>query len=131
MHKATYHHIMSFYHALMIYFNRLIKQIPAENLQNQVKKTLQHLNAIQKLIDDKEANIIPLFWQGFIAGCEAIEPDLQLAFKQWGADIAKYLGSYWGARQIMMEVWRRKRANEIKDDWISVIHDWEMNLMLA
>ena len=30
----------------------------------------------------------------------------------------------------MMEVWR-KRANEIKDDWISVIHDWEMNLMLA
>ena len=131
MHKATYHHIMSFYHGLVIYFNRLIKQISAINLQNHVRKTLQHLNAIQKLIDDKEANIIPLFWQGFIAGCEAISLDLQLAFKQWGADIAKYLGSYWGARQIMMEVWRRKRANEVRDDWISVIHDWEMNLMLA
>ena len=95
MHKATYHHIMSFYHALMIYFNRLIKQIPAENLQNQVKN-ITTFKCYTKLIDDKEANIIPLFWQGFIAGCEAIEPDLQLAFKQWGADIAKYLGSYWG-----------------------------------
>lgn len=38
MHKATYHHIMSFYHALMIYFNRLIKQIPAEIYKIKLKK---------------------------------------------------------------------------------------------
>lgn len=130
MHEATYHHIMSFYHALTIYFDRLIKTIPPERLQPKVEKTLEHLNSIQNLIAKDEAAIIPLFWQGFIAGCEATTPELQMGFKKWGADIAQYLGSYWGARQIMLEVWRRKRMNEVRDDWVSVISDWEMNLML-
>jgi arginine metabolism regulation protein II len=130
MHEATYHHILSFYHALCIYFNRLIKEISPSKLQTKVAKTLNHLNAIQKLIARKEADIIPLFWQGFIAGCEAKSLNLQMGFKKWGADIAQYLGSYWGARQIMLEVWRRKRMNEARDDWVSVIQDWEMNLML-
>ncbi|KAG7661989.1 ARG81 [[Candida] subhashii] len=130
MHEATYHHIMSFYHALVIYFARLIKEMPPDKLQTKVAKTLNHLNSIQKLIAKDEASMIPLFWQGFIAGCEAISINLQMGFKKWGADIAQYLGSYWGARQIMLEVWRRKRMNEPRDDWVSVVQDWEMNLML-
>lgn len=130
MHEATYHHILSFYYALTIYFNRLIKSVHPEEVQTKVEKTLHHLNAIQRLIAKDEAAIIPLFWQGFIAGCEATSNDLQMGFKKWGADIAQYLGSYWGARQIMLEVWRRKRMNEPRDDWVSVIRDWEMNLML-
>lgn len=130
MHETTYHHTYSFYHALMIYFNRLIKEIPPERLQIKVARTLKHLNAIQRLILEGDAAIIPLFWQGFIAGCEATLEELQQGFKSWGADIAQYLGSYWGARQIMLEVWRRKRMNEARDDWVSVIRDWEMNLML-
>ncbi|CAH2351727.1 arginine metabolism regulation protein II [[Candida] railenensis] len=130
MHEATYHHIMSFYHALNIYFNKLILEKPGSELQQGVEKTLEHLNAIQILISKDEAVIIPLFWQGFIAGCEAISQELQMGYKKWGADISQYLGSYWGARQIMLEVWRRKRMNEEKDDWVSVIQDWEMNLML-
>lgn len=130
MHEATYHHILSFYHALTIYFNRLIREIAATEVQDKVEITLHHLNSIQKLIAKGEASMIPLFWQGFIAGCEALSLNLQMGFKKWGADIALYLGSYWGARQIMLEVWRRKRMKETRDDWVSVIQDWEMNLML-
>lgn len=130
MHEATYHHIMSFYHALTIYFNRLIKDTPPHEIQDKVAETLEHLDLIQRLIAKDEAHIIPLFWQGFIAGCEAVSLNLQMGFKKWGADIAQYLGSYWGARQIMLEVWRRKKMKEANDDWVSVILDWEMNLML-
>lgn len=130
MHEATYHHIMSFYHALTIYFNRLIRDTPPHEIQDKVAQTLEHLNLIQQLIAKDEAHIIPLFWQGFIAGCEAVSLNLQMGFKKWGADIAQYLGSYWGARQIMLEVWRRKKMKEARDDWVSVIQDWEMNLML-
>ncbi|QFZ29767.1 putative arginine metabolism regulation II [Clavispora lusitaniae] len=130
MHEATYLHIMSFYHALVIYFRRLIQQVPPSEIQDKVRQTLEHLNSLQKLIAADEAHIIPLFWQGFIAGCEATSEELQAGFKQWGADIAQYLGSYWGARQIMLEVWRRKRLHEAGADWVSVIRDWEMNLML-
>lgn len=130
MYEVTYHHIMSFYHALRIYFSRLIRGVKPADIQGRVEDTLGHLNAIQRLIATGEASIIPLFWQGFIAGCEALTPALQMGFKQWGADIAQYLGSYWGARQIMLEVWRRKKLRESRDDWVSVIQDWEMNLML-
>lgn len=130
IHEATYHHILSFYHALTIYFDRLISNIEPEVLQVAVEKTLYHLNSIQKLIAKNEAAIVPLFWQGFIAGCEATKPELQQGFKKWGADIALYLGSYWGARQIMLEVWRRKGFGDDRSDWVSVIRDWEMNLML-
>lgn len=130
MHEATYHHILSFYHALTIYFDRLIRDIAATEVQHKVEITLHHLNSIQKLIAEGQASMIPLFWQGFIAGCEALSLQLQMGFKKWGADIALYLGSYWGARQIMLEVWRRKRMKESRDDWVSVIQDWEMNLML-
>lgn len=130
MHEATYHHIMSFFHALCIYFSRHIKETPPAEIQDKVAQTLEHLEHIQKLIAKDEAHIIPLFWQGFIAGCEAVTVELQLGFKKWGADIAQYLGSYWGARQIMLEVWRRKKMAESRDDWVSVISDWEMNLML-
>lgn len=130
MHEATYHHIMSFYHALTIYFSRFLQEVPPEELQDMVGTTLNHLNLIQRLIANDEAHMIPLFWQGFIAGCEATTLNLQVGFKKWGADIAQYLGSYWGARQIMLEVWRRKKMKEPRDDWVSVIQDWEMNLML-
>lgn len=130
MHEVTYHHIMSFYHALRIYFSRLVKGVKPAEIQDHVEKTLNHLNAIQSLIKKGDASIIPLFWQGFMAGCEALTPELQMGFKKWGADIAQYLGSYWGARQIMLEVWRRKKVKETRDDWVSVIKDWEMNLML-
>lgn len=130
MHEVTFHHIMSFYHALTIYYERLIGETPPEELQDKVGQTLDHLNLIQRLISKDEAHIIPLFWQGFIAGCEAVTLNLQMGFKRWGADIAQYLGSYWGARQIMLEVWRRKKLQEARADWVSVIQDWEMNLML-
>lgn len=130
MHKATYHHIMSFYHALIIYFHRLINETPPLMLQSHVEDTLKHLNAIQLLMDNNQAKIIPLFWQGFVAGCEAVSEELQLSFKKWGSHIAQFLGSYWGARQIMYEVWRRRSAREPWDNWLSVIRDWNMNLML-
>lgn len=130
MHEATYHHIMSFYHALCIYYSRFIREVAPEKLQQKVATTLEHLNSIQGLIANDEAHIIPLFWQGFIAGCEATTLNLQMGFKKWGADIAQYLGSYWGARQIMLEVWRRKKSEEARDNWVYVIQDWEMNLML-
>lgn len=130
MHEATFHHVMSFYNALCIYFHRLIEEIPPEKLQDKVETTLEHLNKIQRLIAEDKASMIPLFWQGFIAGCEATSLNLQMGFKKWCADIALYLGNYWGARQIMLEVWRRKKFKEARDDWPSVVLDWEMNLML-
>ena len=57
---------------------------------------------------------------------------LQNRFKDWAASLSKTgMGSYWGARQIMFEVWRRRELKQDNDNWFSVHRDWEMNIMLS
>lgn len=133
-HEGIYHHVMSFYHALIIYFYRFIEDVNPMYLLERVEKVLYHLNKIQEILENnKETSyIIPLFWQGFIAGSEAMTLYLQNGFNKWGQDIAKTgIGTYWNARQIMLEIWRRKNHNVKNNSWVDVLRDWKTNVMLT
>jgi len=99
-----------------------------------IEKVLYHLNKIQEILENnKETSyIIPLFWQGFIAGSEAMTLYLQNGFNKWGQDIAQTgIGTYWNARQIMLEIWRRKNHNVKNNSWVDVLRDWKTNVMLT
>lgn len=133
-HEGIYHHVMSFYHALVIYFYRFIENVNPMYLLERIEKVLHHLNKIQEILENnKETSyIIPLFWQGFIAGSEAMTLFLQNGFNKWGQDIAQTgIGTYWNARQIMLEIWRRKNHNVKNNSWVDVLHDWKTNVMLT
>ncbi|CDK28715.1 unnamed protein product [Kuraishia capsulata CBS 1993] len=131
--EGIYHHVMSFYHGLAVYFYRGVRNMNPLYLQERVEKVLNHLNEIQSIVEKNEGTfIIPLFWQGFVAGSEAMTVFLQKGFNLWGQNISKTgIGSYWVARQIMLEVWRRKNSNAKKHTWADVIHDWGTNVMLT
>lgn len=130
--EGVYHHTMSFYYSLIIYYFTMARDLNNQLLQSYVEKVLSHLNQLSDLIDHKNVKIVPLIWQGFIAGCSSVDSNLQLSFKKWAAKLASSgMGSYWGARQIMFEVWRRRMNGEENDNWCSVYKDWEMNLMLS
>ncbi|ODQ44321.1 hypothetical protein PICMEDRAFT_46504 [Pichia membranifaciens NRRL Y-2026] len=133
-HEGIYHHVMSFYHALIIYFYRFIEDVNPMYLLERIEKVLHHLNKIQDILENnKETSyIIPLFWQGFIAGSEAMTLYLQNGFNKWGQDIAQTgIGTYWNARQIMLEIWRRKNHNVKNNSWVDVLRDWKTNVMLT
>lgn len=133
-HEGIYHHVMSFYHALVIYFYRFIENVNPMYLLQRIEQVLYHLNKIQEILENnKETSyIIPLFWQGFIAGSEAMTLYLQNGFNKWGQDIAQTgIGTYWNARQIMLEIWRRKNHNVKNNSWPDVLHDWKTNVMLT
>lgn len=133
-HEGIYHHVMSFYHALVIYFYRFIENVNPMYLLERIEKVLYHLNKIQEILENnKETSyIIPLFWQGFIAGSEAMTLYLQNGFNKWGQDIAQTgIGTYWNARQIMLEIWRRKNHNVKNNSWVDVLRDWKTNVMLT
>jgi arginine metabolism regulation protein II len=133
-HEGIYHHVMSFYHALIIYFYRFIENVNPMYLLERIEKVLLHLNKIQEILENnKETSyIIPLFWQGFIAGSEAMTLFLQNGFNKWGQDIAQTgIGTYWNARQIMLEIWRRKNHNVKNNSWVDVLRDWKTNVMLT
>ncbi|TID23832.1 hypothetical protein CANINC_003124 [Pichia inconspicua] len=133
-HEGIYHHVMSFYHALVIYFYRFIENVNPMYLLKRIEQVLYHLNKIQDILEkNKETSyIIPLFWQGFIAGSEAMTLYLQNGFNKWGQDIAQTgIGTYWNARQIMLEIWRRKNHNVKNSSWPDVLRDWKTNVMLT
>lgn len=133
-HEGIYHHVMSFYHALVIYFYRFIENVNPMYLLKRIEQVLYHLNKIQEILENnKETSyIIPLFWQGFIAGSEAMTLYLQNGFNKWGQDIAQTgIGTYWNARQIMLEIWRRKNHNVKNNSWPDVLRDWKTNVMLT
>ncbi|ODV83425.1 hypothetical protein CANARDRAFT_181313, partial [[Candida] arabinofermentans NRRL YB-2248] len=132
--EGIYHHVMSFYHALIIYFYRFVEDVNPMYLQERVEKVLHHLNEIQNIVENNKdtSYIIPLFWQGFIAGSEAMTLFLQNGFNLWGQHIAQTgIGTYWNARQIMLEIWRRKNHNAKRSSWVDVLHDWKTNVMLT
>ncbi|SCU86204.1 LADA_0D12992g1_1 [Lachancea dasiensis] len=130
--EGVYHHSMSFYHSLIIYYQTMVRSTNHEEVQVNVLEVLVHLNTLTDLIQHKGIKIVPLIWQGFMAGCAAISTNLQIQFKEWAAKHARSgIGSYWGARQIMFEVWRRRLNGENCDNWFDVYKDWEMNLMLS
>lgn len=130
--EGVYHHTMSFYHGLIIYFYTVVKNQSYDYVRKHVIVVLENLNQLSDLIENKGVKIVPLIWQGFMAGCACADTELQLGFKEWAAKLCKSgMGSYWGARQIMFEVWRRRLNREENDDWFSVYKDWEMNLMLS
>lgn len=130
--EGVYHHTMSFYYSLILYYFTMARDLNNRLLQSYVEKVLNHLTTLTGLIEDKNVKIVPLIWQGFIAGCASVDQSLQLQFKNWAAKLANSgMGSYWGARQIMFEVWRRRLNGEEHDNWFDVYKDWEMNLMLS
>ncbi|CCH41954.1 Arginine metabolism regulation protein II [Wickerhamomyces ciferrii] len=131
-HEGIYHHCMSFYNSLIIYYFTMVRDLSHVLLQKYSERCIEHLESLQKLMDQGKIKMIPLFWQGFIGGCSAISPELQNRFKEWAASLSKTgVGSYWGARQIMFEVWRRRDTKQENDSWFSVHKDWEMNIMLS
>lgn len=130
--EALYHHTMSFYFSLIIYYFTMARSLNCQFLQNYVAKVLDHLNAMEELVDQKKVKIVPLIWQGFMAGCACTDENRQQEFRRWAAKLAESgVGSYWGARQVMLEVWRRRKEDEPGDNWYSIYKDWEMNLMLS
>ncbi|KAH3903665.1 Arg81p SCDLUD_001313 [Saccharomycodes ludwigii] len=131
--EGAYHHTMSFYYSLIIYYFNMLREINNELLRGYVEKVLYHLERMADLVENKNVKILPLIWQAFIAGCSAIDQTTQQKYRIWMSKLGSGcwgMGSYWGARQIMFEVWRRREIGESNDDWYSVYKDWEMNLML-
>lgn len=134
--EGIYHHTMSFYYGLCVYYYNFIKNQDYESLNVEVWKVIYHLQQIEFLKDSSAGKegikLIPLIWQGFIAGCLCSDPEVQSEFKTWFDTVSLTgAGSYRGAIQIMFEVWRRRDNNELGDDWLSVSRDWEMNIMLT
>ncbi|CCF60824.1 hypothetical protein KAFR_0L02130 [Kazachstania africana CBS 2517] len=129
--EGIYHHTMSFYNGLLIYYFSLVRHLTDESLQPYVVRVLSHLKSLNEITEEKALIISTSVWQGFIAGCSCISPEVQNDFKDWATRLGSSgIGSYWGLRQIMYEVWRRKQNGKEGATWFSLQKEMKIILLL-
>jgi arginine metabolism regulation protein II len=132
LHAGVFHHIMSRYNSLLIYYFKIIRNYSDIHLQSYCESTYRHLERMMELRQSHNVPLLTCSWSAFIAGCSCLDEKLQIKFKAWFEDLSNIgMGSYWGTRQIMFEVWRRRKTGEKNDDWMSVHKEWETGLMLS
>lgn len=126
-------HTSAFYYSLLIYHYTNVREINPASLQGFVRIVLDRLDSLLALNHDK-ANplIIPLLFPAFIAACEALSPENQLAFNEFFNQLAlQGLGTYFQARRVVEEVWKRRSENRARAAWRYVLQDENVNIMLS
>ncbi|KAF2660229.1 hypothetical protein K491DRAFT_589703 [Lophiostoma macrostomum CBS 122681] len=118
-HILSYYHL-ALYHALTIYFYRRIYNLDASMLQEEVKATLDALTQYEQ--DDSRSTRYTsgIVWPGFIAACEALDPEVQDAFRSWFDRCAWCSGlkTFELSKSAAEQIWKRRR--ETKDNNISL-----------
>ena len=111
-------------HALAIYFYRRIYDVEPDNLQPMVIKVRESLSACKLSCDVVKRCLQGLLWSAFIAGCEALDVQLQASFADWfDSEMAQCYGSL-GARlrQMMQQIWdRRKNGSTRSATWLDLL----------
>lgn len=121
------HHCREAMHcALLIYFYRCIRNVDTYMLQPYVSKTAEHLAryAQQKQeISDLSSNVC---WPGFIAGCEAVDPEMRQRFSTWFSSetTIKGIRMFSIAGQAVQQVWEaRDRTKNRNLPWSQVLRE--------
>lgn len=133
VHEAVYHHLMSFSMGINVYFYRIIQRVKYMDVDVYVKNCLYHLQELQNLIDDNQAEIFPIFWQGFIAGSETTDPVLQKGFLEWCEQTSRRgVNDYHSAVSCLCKIWETKKLfNDDTITWIQIMKDYDISLMLT
>ncbi|EXJ95344.1 hypothetical protein A1O1_00464 [Capronia coronata CBS 617.96] len=129
--ELTRHHASSFYNACYIYFKRTLRRAPLSTTQNLVRKSLEHLEAIERL--ENRGTGWGLIWPGFITACEARDQDLRhraMRYFQRGTRLG--METFDSAARVVHEVWRRMETEDSTHlDWRVIMEELNIDLILV
>lgn len=117
---------LAIHQALVIYFYRRVYDMNAMILQDLVRKTLDYLEPCLSDLIDEQDFATSLAWPAFVAGCEAVTPELQeRALVCLGVTDEK--GVYFTrepARVAVPLIWEgRRRSGDWSVSWQSLVVD--------
>jgi hypothetical protein len=132
--EAIDHHILAFHESLGVYHYRLARDINPKALGPRKLAILEHMEAIVRLNEGKQPPLaVPLLFPAFMAACELSpgEEDMRERWQLWfSAMKVQGLGSYYTARSVVDEVWRRRWEGLAGAEWWSVVEERKVNVML-
>lgn len=130
-HQALFHNVKAFHCALVVFFNRLVKDATPEQYRLYIADSMFHLKelvVINKQIPDIEFK--PSFWVVLVCGSEVLDPALQRdIMKLWSHNEMGYF-NYWRGKQLLYEVWKRQEIGE-ENSWMDMVREWDIVLCLV
>ncbi|KAE8367246.1 fungal-specific transcription factor domain-containing protein [Aspergillus caelatus] len=110
--------------ALILFYYRRIPNISALILQDTVRKCLDFLQRSDNARVESVSNDTVILWPGFVAACEALDPDLQRGLLDWLVTTGHRtsLSSFSAAAKTAQMVWEaRDKAKDYTLSWFDVM----------
>lgn len=126
------HLVNATYQALIVHFQRQIRNTNPHVLQHYVISAADHLLAHEQLKQSLKIATAPFPWPGFIVGCEAYDLTARQKIDMYFKLVRCYnVGSLVEAEKVVYEVWRRQDSGQLDNHWEDVLKDWGMQVVLT
>jgi arginine metabolism regulation protein II len=120
------------YQALIVHFQRQIRNTNPQVLQHYIVAAADHLLAHEQLKQSLNIATAPFPWPGFIVGCEAYDNTARQKIDMYLKLVRHYnVGSLVEAEKVVYEVWRRQDSGQVDSHWEDVLKDWELQVVLT
>ncbi|KAH6884234.1 arginine metabolism regulation protein II [Thelonectria olida] len=108
--SLLYHFREAMHAALLIYFYRCVRNVDTHILQQFVDKTFDHLTRYGQFKRESNDPSSNLCWPGFIAGCEASNPETRSKISAWFSSETALTGirMFEVAGQAVRQVWEAR-----------------------
>lgn len=124
------HLVNATYQALIVHFQRQIRNTNPRVLQHYVITAADHLLAHEQLKQSLKIATAPFPWPGFIVGCEAYDLSARQKIDMYLKIVRCYnVGSLIEAEKVVYEVWRRQDSGRLDNHWEDVLKDWGMEVV--
>jgi arginine metabolism regulation protein II len=126
------HLVAAMHSALIVHFQRQVRNTDPRILQHQVNNTVDHLLVYEKLKKELSISSAAPPWPGFIVGCEAYDLPIRRKMETYLKLVRRYsVGNYKTTERVIREVWRRQDLGRMDTHWESVLRDWNMQVVLT
>ncbi|KAH7412736.1 fungal-specific transcription factor domain-containing protein [Cadophora sp. MPI-SDFR-AT-0126] len=130
--EVAAHIVNATYQALIVHFQRQIRNTNPRVLQHYVTNAADHLLAHEQLKQSMKICHAPFPWPGFIVGCEAYDISARQKIDLYLKTVRCYnVGSVMKAEKVVYEVWRRQDMGQSDHRWEDVLKDWGMQVVLT
>jgi arginine metabolism regulation protein II len=126
------HLVSATHYALIVHFQRQIRNTNPRLLQHYVTAAIDHLLVHEQLKKSNQISSAPFPWPGFIVGCEAYDIASREKMNIYLSTVRSYnLGSLLKSEKVVYEVWKRQDSSRSDGHWEDVLRDWDMQLVLT
>lgn len=122
--QAAYFMMRALHQALVLFYYRRVPNISALMLQDTVRNCLHFLMRYDNARVESASRDKTILWPGFVAACEALDPDLQHGLLDWlvAAGHRTSLGPFSAAAGTAQCVWKaREETKDYTLSWFDVM----------